>query len=206
MKSVKPLVVVALTIVFLCGVVSLVIIRQQAKQATAMAPVSPPEKTSVTPPPAPPAEPPPAVEEAPPAPSPPPRVAKDTKKAPAAVAPPNQGQGQGDPPPTDILAREALSFVGMDAGATAYWVEAINDPDLPAEERSNLIEDLNEDGLPDPKYPTMEDLPLIMSRLRLIEELVADSMDQVNLDAFAEAYKDLLNLADLARGGGVPVK
>jgi hypothetical protein len=60
--------------------------------------------------------------------------------------------------------------------------------------------------LPDPKYPTMEDLPLIMSRIRLVEQLAADVMDQDNLDAFAEAYKDLINLADLARGGGEPVR
>ena len=71
---------------------------------------------------------------------------------------------------------------------------AINDPNLPAEERKDLIEDLNEDGLSDPKHPGPEDLPLILNRLQLIEELAPDAMDRVNADAFAEAYKDLNNM------------
>jgi hypothetical protein len=40
----------------------------------------------------------------------------------------------------------------------------------------------------------------------LIQELAPDAMDQVNLDAFTEAFKDLLNLADVALGGGQPVR
>jgi hypothetical protein len=86
----------------------------------------------------------------------------------------------------------ALSFVGADPEAEAYWVAAINDPSLSADERQNLIEDLNEDGLSDPKHPGPEDLPLIVSRLQLIEELAPNAMDQVNLDAFQEAHKDLV--------------
>lgn len=103
------------------------------------------------------------------------------------------------------MARAALSFVGADPGAEAYWMEAINDAQLSADERQNLIEDLNEDGLSDPKHPTEEDLPLILNRLALIEDLAPDAMDKVNLDAFAEAYKDLVNLAEVAMGGGKPV-
>jgi len=53
---------------------------------------------------------------------------------------------------------------------------------------------LNEDGLSDPDHPGPEDLPLILSRLRLIEEMAPYAMDEVNADAFAEAYKDLLNM------------
>ena len=84
-------------------------------------------------------------------------------------------------------------------------MEAINDARLSADERQNLIEDLNEDGLSDPKHPSEEDLPVILNRLALIEDLAPEAMDQVNLDAFAEAYKDLENLAEVARGGGKPV-
>jgi len=107
---------------------------------------------------------------------------------------------------TDRLARQALTFVGLDPEAEEYWIGAINDPRLPAEERQNLIEDLNEDGLPDPKHPTPDDLPLILNRLLLIEELAPNAMDQVSFDAFLEAYKDLLNLAELAQGRGEPVR
>ncbi len=92
----------------------------------------------------------------------------------------------------DPEARSALSLVGSDPNATAYWASAINDPTLPSEERKDLIEDLNEDGLSDPKHPGPQDLPLIMNRLQLIEEFSPNSMDSVDKIAFAEAYKDLL--------------
>lgn len=98
--------------------------------------------------------------------------------------------GKGKEPIQDLEARAALSFVGADPDAEAYWMGAINDPNLPAEERK----DLNEDGLSDPKHPGPEDLPLILNRLQLIEELAPDAMDRVNADAFAEAYKDLNNM------------
>jgi hypothetical protein len=57
-----------------------------------------------------------------------------------------------------------------------------------------LIEDLNEDGFPDPKNITPDDLPLIMSRIQLVEQLAPAAMDDVNFAAFAEAYKDLVNM------------
>jgi hypothetical protein len=98
------------------------------------------------------------------------------------------------PPIEDLMARTALSYVGVDPEAEAYWENAINNPNLSADERKDLIEDLNEDGLSDPKNPGPEDMPLIASRLMLIEELAPYAMDQVNADAFAEAYKDLTGL------------
>jgi hypothetical protein len=103
----------------------------------------------------------------------------------------------------DPTARAALSFVGADPEAEAYWLGAINDPKLPANERKDLIEDLNEDGLPDPKHPTVDDLPLILSRISLIEAVGLDAMDQVNADAFAEAYKDLVT-SRTSRWGPAP--
>ncbi len=95
----------------------------------------------------------------------------------------------------DPIARMALSFVGADPEAEAYWYEAINDPTLSAHERQDLIEDLNEDGLSDPRQPTVEDLPLIVSRLMLLEDIAPYAMDEVNADAIQEAYKDLVNMA-----------
>lgn len=94
----------------------------------------------------------------------------------------------------DPVARFALTYVGADPEAEAYWVEAINDPSLSATERQDLIEDLNEDGFPDPRHITARDLPLIASRIALIERLAPESMDDVNAEAFAEAYKDLTNM------------
>ena len=106
----------------------------------------------------------------------------------------------------DPMARVALAFVGADSDAEAYWYEAINNPDLSAHERQDLIEDLNEDGLSDPKNPTADDLPLILNRIHLIEAVVWDAMDEVNAEAFLEAYKDLVNLANLVLGGGELVR
>jgi hypothetical protein len=99
---------------------------------------------------------------------------------------PGQAHGLGDP-----QARDALALVGADPDAEAYWIEAINDPDLSAKERRELIEDLNQDGFADTKNLSADDLPLIVNRLQLIEALWPDAMDDVNAAAFDEAYKDL---------------
>jgi len=94
------------------------------------------------------------------------------------------------------LAREALADVGSDPVAEAVWISAINDPNLSEKDRRNLIEDLNEDGFPDPKNVTLADLPLIASRMELIEELLPDAMDDANCEALLEAYKDLAKMYD----------
>jgi hypothetical protein len=93
-------------------------------------------------------------------------------------------------------ARLALGQVGADADAEAIWVLAINDSSRPAKEREDLIEDLNEEGLPDRKNLTIEDLPLIEKRIQLVEELAPSAMDRVNAEAFREAYKDLRKMRD----------
>jgi hypothetical protein len=102
----------------------------------------------------------------------------------------------------DPMARAALAYVGADPDAETYWYEAINNPNLSAHERQDLIEDLNEDGLSDPQNPTIEDLPLILSRIELIEAVGWDAMDEVNADAFQEAYQDLVTLAIQAMSNG----
>ena len=105
---------------------------------------------------------------------------------------------------TDPFARLALPLVGADPDAEAYWLEAINDPTLSADERQELIEDLNEEGFADPAHPTIEDLPLIVSRLDMIEELALHAMDETNREAFAEAYQDLTRMAELAENAAEP--
>lgn len=119
-----------------------------------------------------------------------------TKAARQGQASPAPAGKSGKPPVQDPAARVALSDVGWDADANAYWASAINDPSLSAHERQDLIEDLNEDGLSDSRHPGPEDLWLIASRVALIEELAPYAMDEVNYKAFAEAYKDLVNLLD----------
>ena len=103
------------------------------------------------------------------------------------------------PPPEPVIpvqvARFALGFVGTDPQAEEVWFEAINDPNMPAKARQDLIEDLNEEGFADPRNITRDDLPLILSRIALIEQVGPDAMDEVNARAFAEVYKDLVNMA-----------
>ncbi|HEV8605244.1 MAG TPA: hypothetical protein VGQ99_07760 [Tepidisphaeraceae bacterium] len=102
------------------------------------------------------------------------------------------------PPPEPVVpvqvARFALGFVGADPQAEEVWYEAINDPNMSPKARQDLIEDLNEDGFPDPRNITEDDLPLIYNRIALIEQVAPDAMDDVNAAAFAEAYKDLVNM------------
>jgi hypothetical protein len=95
--------------------------------------------------------------------------------------------------------RAALAFVGSDPAANTTWLQVINDDSIPADDRKNLIEDLNEDGFADPNNLSANDLPLIENRLAIIEQVAPDAMDDTNYAAFQEAYKDLLNMrANLA--------
>jgi hypothetical protein len=101
-----------------------------------------------------------------------------------------------DPWVKEQLARIALGMIGYDPEADEVWIQLINDSSLSANARSNLIEDLNEDGFADPHNPTLDELPMILYRIQLIEELAPYAMDKVNSDAFQEAHKDLVNMAD----------
>ena len=108
--------------------------------------------------------------------------------------PPAPPKKKTKPPIQDYAARTALSLVGVDASAEIVWKDAINNPLLPEQERQDLIEDLNEEGLPKTKDLTPAHLPLIEARLAIIARLMPDAMDKTNADAFAEARKDLLNM------------
>jgi len=124
---------------------------------------------------------------------------KNKSKDPAAISvekqtAPSKAKDFSKKAAQDPAAREALKLVGIDDEAEQYWISAINDPELSANERKNLIEDLNEEGFSDPRNPTEEDLPIIVSRIELIEELTPTAMDQANAEAFQEAYKDLTNM------------
>ena len=128
---------------------------------------------------------------------------KDSRMPEVQAAPPSRQNPQlsrawqpanSEPIVPEPLARAALDYVGYDPDAEALWMQAINDPSLSADARQNLIEDLNESGLSDPDHPTQDDLPLIESRLELIEQIGPDAMDDVNGRAFTEAYNDLMDM------------
>lgn len=127
-----------------------------------------------------------------------PAESAEKQAARAAAAARRKAQAEADaseehPVPLPV-ARAALDFVGMDPEAEAVWYAAINDPTLSHDARKDLIEDLNQNGFADTRNLTPDDLPMIVSRLELIEQLAGDAMDQTNFEAFAEAYKDLWNM------------
>ena len=99
-----------------------------------------------------------------------------------------------DPPDKERRARIALGMIGYDPDADGVWIQLINDPSLSENARSNLIEDLNEDGFADPDNPTVDELPMIEYRIALIDDHAPFAMDKTNADAFAEARKDLVNM------------
>jgi hypothetical protein len=103
-----------------------------------------------------------------------------------------------DPQAKEQRARVALAMIGHDRYAEDVWIRIINDPSVSANARSNLIEDLNEDGL-SYRNLTLDDLPVIEYRLELIDDLLPYAMDEANSDAFKEARKDLQNMADRLR-------
>ena len=95
----------------------------------------------------------------------------------------------------DKEAREALKRVGVDSQADAIWTQAVNNPNLPAETRAGLIEDLNEVGFVNPEKPTKAELPMINKRLELVKRLRATPLDAANAAALEEARKDLESMA-----------
>jgi hypothetical protein len=99
-----------------------------------------------------------------------------------------------DPAHKEPLARLALSYVGADAQANEFYQQAINDMSLAKGHRKNLIEDLNEDGFSDLKNLGARDLPLIENRIELIKQLAPQATDPINIAAFKEAFKDLVNM------------
>jgi len=99
----------------------------------------------------------------------------------------------------DPDARDALALVGFDPAAEQYWLDAIYDSSLPDNEREDLMEDLNEQGFTDPKNLTPDDLPLIESRLEIIDAILPNTDDFMRAHLL-EAQKDLINMFGQAAG------
>jgi hypothetical protein len=185
-------VILCVAILIALGVARHTLQSQRAIASQQMAPITAPIEPAnqklppMLPPPAPPQ---PRVAQAPPTNAPASKPARKT--ASQKQTPPASG---GKEIRQDPIARAALSLVGMDPAAEEYWAIAINDPTLSDKEREDLIEDLNEEGFDDPANPTLEELPLIVNRLQIIEHYAPFAMDENNARSFAEAYKDLANM------------
>jgi hypothetical protein len=96
------------------------------------------------------------------------------------------------------LGRMVLPLVGASDEADSVWLALISDPELSTQVREDLIEDLNENGFSEDngRRPTVEDLPLIEARMRLLEEQAQFAIDEAAAAAFAEAYKDLFDMRE----------
>jgi hypothetical protein len=103
----------------------------------------------------------------------------------------------------DPLAREALAMVGVSPEAEKYWFDAIHDESLPQSERQDLVDDLNEKGLPDPHHPTPADLPIIRERIKALRALIPTLPKGLKYD---EAMRDLEQLERVAEGSPEPIK
>lgn len=64
------------------------------------------------------------------------------------------------------------------------------------------MDDLNEEGFADPKHPTIDDLPLLIARMQLLEEAALWLGDQYEWE---EPYRDLQQMARVAAGSGETV-
>lgn len=108
----------------------------------------------------------------------------------------------------EALGRLALNFVGANDQALELFHQAALDPQLKPDQRRNLVEDLNQDGLSNPRNPTPEDLKVIANRYALTQTYL--QQDYVKNDktlnaAFQEANKDLAKMLERA-GATPPVK
>jgi hypothetical protein len=112
----------------------------------------------------------------------------------------------------EALGRLALGFVGANNQALELYHKAALDPQLTPDQRRNLIEDLNEDGLNNRRNPTAEDLKVIANRYALTQNYLQQDYvknNKVLNEAFLEANKDLGNMlrrAGLTPPGNVPPK
>jgi len=140
------------------------------------------------------AEPKPGPESAGPPTSPQPDAQSDTAVQTEPAEAPTE-QDSDDPVVKEQRGRAALALIGHNPEADEVWIQTINDPSLSANARKNLIEDLNEDGL-SYRNLTRDDLPVIKYRIELVEGLRPYAMDKANADAFDEAHKDLVNMAN----------
>ncbi len=112
---------------------------------------------------------------------------------------------------TDADSKEAIGRVGLtyvgspndqaNDQAVQLFHTAINDTSLAPDQRRNLIEDLNRDGLTNERNPTPDDLKTISNRYVLAQTYLQQTYvqnDPVASAAFQEALKDLTQMLQRA--------
>jgi hypothetical protein len=106
-----------------------------------------------------------------------------------------------EPGSKEPLARLALAFVGANQQAGELFHTAVLDQALLPDQKRELVEDLNQDGLSNKKAPTPEELKIIANRYALTQTYLQQDYvqnDKVLSAAFREADKDLRNMLQKA--------
>jgi hypothetical protein len=101
----------------------------------------------------------------------------------------------------EALGRLALSYVGADDSALELFHQAAFDPQLKPDQRRELVEDLNQDGLTQRKNPSAETLQIIAKRYALTQTYLQQDYvknDKTLFAAFQEANKDLGKMLERA--------
>lgn len=105
------------------------------------------------------------------------------------------------------LARVALTYVGANPQAAELFHTAVLDQTLKPDQRRELVEDLNQDGLSNTRNPTPEDLKIVANRYALTQAYLQQDYvqdDKVLNAAFREADKDLRNMLQRAATAATP--
>lgn len=97
-------------------------------------------------------------------------------------------------------ARAAVAEVGVNEESETVWLAAVNNRQIPAETRAELINALTEEGFSDTDEYTDDDLPLIAARLAIVERLAPESIDETNAAAFSQALETLSDLLEQLSG------
>jgi len=112
-----------------------------------------------------------------------------------------------EPGSKEPLARLALAYVGANQQAGDLFHTAVLDPTLLPDQKRELVEDLNQDGLSNKKAPTPEELKIIANRYALTQAYLQEEYvqnDKVLNAAFREADKDLRNMLQRAAAAAAP--
>jgi hypothetical protein len=92
----------------------------------------------------------------------------------------------------------ASTLVGISTEANNYWHAAITSPSLSPNDRQTLIMNLAVAGFDDP--PSEDDLPLIMSRIQILQHISQEPMDEGNAAAIAQTFEELVGMAEELSG------
>lgn len=112
-----------------------------------------------------------------------------------------------EPGSREPLARLALAYVGANQQAAELFHTAVFDQTLLPDQKRELVEDLNQDGLSNKKEPSPEELKIIANRYALTQAYLQEESvqnDKVLNAAFREADKDLRNMLQRAAAAAAP--